>query len=402
MKILVVHEVSYLRKVVYEIHEFPELLALRGHEVTFVDFDEDATRESRSKQRIRKIGGRVHNEANITLATPHAFGAPRVDRLWATVSVIPLLFGLFSRKRFDIVLNYAVPTYGLQVILLARLFRVPVIHRALDVSSKIRVSAWNPLIALWEKTVFFLVDRVSANNPAMQTYVSKNLPSFMGAKVDVHYPPLDLQIFMETNRDMELAARLGIGTNDKVVMYMGTFFYFSGLPTLISSMERNLKSNPALKILLIGGGEQEAELRALVQELGIKDQVIFAGFIDFRELPKYMALADVAVNPLENGLVAGAAFPHKVLQYMAVGLPVVSTKLEGLYSAFSESSGIHWVIDSEEAAREAVNLLHIKPEELKRIRKVQRESLERLFSIDQTVTSLEKGLEALLRKDIVQ
>ena len=61
MKILVVHEVSYLRKVVYEIHEFPELLALRGHEVTFVDFDEDATRESRSKQRIRKIVGRIHN-----------------------------------------------------------------------------------------------------------------------------------------------------------------------------------------------------------------------------------------------------------------------------------------------------------------------------------------------------
>jgi hypothetical protein len=49
-----------------------------------------------------------------------------------------------------------------------------------------------------------------------------------------------------------------------------------------------------------------------------------------------------------------------------------------------------------------VNLLQIKPEELKRLRKVQRESLERLFSINQTVTSLEKGLEAPLRKDVVQ
>ena len=44
MKILVLHEIDYLEKVIYEIHEFPELLARAGHEVTFFHFQEGANR----------------------------------------------------------------------------------------------------------------------------------------------------------------------------------------------------------------------------------------------------------------------------------------------------------------------------------------------------------------------
>ena len=41
MKLLFIHEVSWRKKVVYEIHDFPELLAMRGHDVTFFEYDED-------------------------------------------------------------------------------------------------------------------------------------------------------------------------------------------------------------------------------------------------------------------------------------------------------------------------------------------------------------------------
>ena len=398
MKILVVHEVSYLRKIVYEIHEFPELLSLRGHDVTFLDFDEDATRETRSKKRVRQINGRIHKDARITLATPHAFGISQIDRLWGTISALPLLFRLFYRTKFDVVLNYAVPTYGLQVALLARLFHVPVVHRALDVSSKIRVSVWNPLISLWEKAVFFLADRISANNLAMVDYVRERLPLSTRQKVEVHYPPLDLSIFKETSKDWNLATSLGIATTDKVIMYMGSFFYFSGLPNLIRSLEKSLKHDSTLKLLLIGGGEQDRELRELVNDLGLIQQVIFTGFVSFHDLPKYMALGDVAVNPLKDSLVAGAAFPHKVLQYMAMGLPVVSTRLHGLFAAFGETAGITWVPDAESAAGETTRLLESSPMKLGELRKLQQHRIEVLFSIKKTVDSLEKSLTTLVRE----
>jgi hypothetical protein len=44
MKILFVHEVSWFSKVVYEMHDFPELLSLNGHEVHFLEFEEDQSR----------------------------------------------------------------------------------------------------------------------------------------------------------------------------------------------------------------------------------------------------------------------------------------------------------------------------------------------------------------------
>lgn len=398
MKILVVHEVSYRRKIIYEIHEFPELLARKGHELTFLDFDEDATRDTKARERVQLSAGRIHKETQITLATPHSFGIGAIDRLWAIFSALPLLLRLFTRTKFDVVLNYAVPTYGLQTVLLARLFRVPVMHRALDVSNKIRDSRWNPLISLWERLVFLLAHKVSANNPAMENYVKSKLPRQLRDKVKVHYPPLDLSIFSPSKTDCELRTSLGIKPSDKILLYMGSFFYFSGLPGLIRGLETRLREDSSLKLLLIGGGEQEFELRDVVTELGIQRQVIFTGFVDFRELPKYMTLGHVALNPLQESLVASAAFPHKVLQYMAVGLPVVSTKLEGLYAAFGDSSGIVWTRSVDEMVGKALDMLSIRETELIELQDRQRQKLTELFSVDRTVSKLESSLKRLARK----
>jgi glycosyltransferase involved in cell wall biosynthesis len=56
-------------------------------------------------------------------------------------------------------------------------------------------------------------------------------------------------------------------------------------------------------------------------------------------------------------LVANVAFPNKVLQYMAAGLPVVSTKLAGLYSVFEDQTGIVWAEDARAVIREACKLV---------------------------------------------
>lgn len=398
MKILVVHEVSYLRKVIYEIHEFPELLALRGHEVTFLEFDEGADKTSLSMPRDRKISGRIHKDAKIRLVTPHRFGLPQIDRIWAIFSSWPLLFSLFSKSKFDVVINYAVPTYAIQLNMLARLFRVPVLHRALDVSSKIRESYWNPLIHLYEYFALLLPKRISANNPAMQAYLESRVPKWKRKSIEVHYPPLDTSIFKPRLKDINLQAQLGIPSNSKVIMYMGSFFYFSGLDEVIASFSKEAQRDQSLRLLLIGGGEQEPLLRELVSNLDLKDMVIFTGFVDFKELARYMSLAEVAINPLKNGLVAGAAFPHKVLQYMATGIPTVSTKLDGLYKAFGDSSGIIWAQDPKEVVQRAISLMDTDKKEFLWQVELQMRAIEQLFSTEATVNALEDSLVSLTAK----
>ena len=50
MKFLFVHEVNWHEKVIYEIHDIPELLSIAGHEVTFIDFPEFLKTDPRNKR----------------------------------------------------------------------------------------------------------------------------------------------------------------------------------------------------------------------------------------------------------------------------------------------------------------------------------------------------------------
>jgi len=358
LKILFVHEVSYLKKVIYEMHEFPELLSLKGHQLVFLEFDEGRMFwDKRTRSVETQVTGRVHNNATINLARPFQLGIPGLDRLLAPFTVIPTLRRLLKDGSFDVVVLYAVPTYGIQTINIARKSSIPVVFRALDVSHKIRSSFLSPLIKFVERFVYKNADLISANNQAMADYCISL--SARTEPCEVHYPPLDFEHFNYAFKDLALADSLGLSQSDKVITYMGSFFYFSGLHAAIAEFARS--SKPDQKFLLIGGGELEKELRDQVSRLGLSGRVIFTGFVPYADLPKYLNLSDIAINTLERNLVADVALPNKVLQYVASGLSVVSTELAGLKSVFKNSSTITWADSPEQVMAKALQILSDKP-----------------------------------------
>ena len=108
--------------------------------------------------------------------------------------------------------------------------------------------------------------------------------------------------------------------------------------------------------MLVGGGEQDQELRHQVAKLGLTEKVLFTGFVNFAELPGYLAAADVAVNPMQSSLVSNAAFPNKVIQYLATGLAVATTRLKGLWLTFGDVPGIRYSETPEQVMRDALEL----------------------------------------------
>ena len=290
------------------------------------------------------------------------------------------------------VLNFAVPTYGLQVLAVARLFGVPVVHRALDASHEIRESIYRLPILLVEKLLYRTVGTLSANNEAMKNYCEslsgRKKPSY------INYPPLDLDHFAQSQPDDRLREQLGIKERDKVITYMGSFFYFSGLPECIDVFAGLAAKDKNLKLLLIGGGEQEKELRAQVEKLGISDCVVFTGFISYNDLPRYLKLSSVAINPLKISQVASVAFPHKVLQYLATGLTVVSTRLDGLVSAIDGLEGLYWVDDSGACVTRAHEL--IAGDKISQQSASVRQRLTELFSPKAALASLTQTLQLAL------
>jgi glycosyltransferase involved in cell wall biosynthesis len=386
LNLLFIHEIEYQTKVVYEVHEFPEQLIARGNVITFIEFPETRKAANFAKsQRDRIVEGRVAAGVKIRLLSPLVLGIPAVDRLLSTLTFVPLLMGQLRSRKFDAIVLYAVPTFGWQTIILAKWFKVPVLYRALDVSHKIRESIFERPIKAAEGFIYRRATRLSANNPAMARYCveagSRILPS------EVNLPPLDASHFkLGSEASSVTRESLGIRADDKVLMYMGSFFYFSGLLEVIRSFHEANYRSAGFKLVLVGGGEQDAELRTLVRELKLETNVIFTGFVDYKVLGDYLQLADIFINPMKPDLVSNTAFPHKVLQYMASGRPVVSTKLSGLYETFGDTSGIVWVDSAEKVAEESVKLASSKQTMLANVT-YQTEAVKQLLDMDRCIDS---------------
>lgn len=394
MRILFIHEVNYLNKVIFEMHEFPELLALRGHDVSFFHYPEAPDEPKVSWRTTRQtIAGRVHPDARIRLITPPTFGGGVLERYAAPLLATPALHHEVRSGEYDIIVLYAVPTTGWQAVAFAARAGVPIVYRALDVSHQIRENPLAPLIHRAERYVAGNASLVSGNNPAMTDYCVRISHRTGPSTTDL--PPIDLSHFEDVGAT-DVRASLGLSAVDRVLLFMGSFFEFSGLDVLIDDLAPHFAAHPELKLVLVGGGELDEQLRATVAERSLQDRVIFTGIVPYASLPGYLASADVAVNPFRSELLTNVALPHKVLQYMAAGVATVSTDLEGLRGVLGSESGVTLVADQRDIAGVATALAFEAPEVRADIARRQRDYVDRTFSKQVAVDAFENTLESVL------
>jgi glycosyltransferase involved in cell wall biosynthesis len=77
----------------------------------------------------------------------------------------------------------------------------------------------------------------------------------------------------------------------------------------------------------VGSGDCFEEMCALSEQLGLDDHVTFTGRIPDPELLRYLATADVALAPDPHNPLNDVSTMNKILEYMAVGRPIVSFDL---------------------------------------------------------------------------
>lgn len=390
MKVLFLHEVGYLEKPTYEMHELPEHLASRGHDVTFVDYVEDKTGQ-RTWKSSSELGCRVIKGQQIKLRHQNTWFKGLPGRLSAVV-MFPFFFRRVLREiEPDIVVSYSVPTSGWQANLMCRAIGIPYLFRAIDVSHKIRRTRLSWLVLQAERFVYRKSDWVSANNEAMRSYCIRNGSSSQTTSVNL--PPLDLEHFSSPTSSAHLLRReLDCTPETLVILYMGSFFYFSGLKEVVSSLA---EVDTNVHLVLIGGGDEELELRSLVSELGLESQVTFMGYVPYEELAAYLRLGDVAINPMKPSLVSNAALPNKVIQYMAAGLPVVCTRLEGVQSLFTNEQGLKFVKGPEEVL--GASIAFAKSNDLAKLGELNRLAVSTRFGLEGPVSDFEGLLLSLVR-----
>lgn len=394
MKILFIHEVNYREKVIFEMHEFPELLSIAGHDVHFLEFPEDTgvgNSSLRTKQHL--IAGRAYPEAKITLITPPTIGGGFVDRMLAPITVVPQLRKLIRKGGFDVVVLYAVPTSGWQAVRIAQKAGVPVVFRALDVSHLIRKGLTSRLVKLAERYIYKRATIISANNLVLGQYVAE-----LGGRMDtpiINFPPLDLAHFATQGRH-QMRENMGIRQDSFVISYMGSLFTFSGLIQVVSDFAALSERND--RLVIIGGGVIENELKRKVKALGLESQVIFTGVIFYSELPKYLSVSDALINPFESTLVTNLALPHKVLQYLATGISTVSTQLSGLFHSLGNETGIYWVNSSDLIVEACMKLKKESPTQKMNSAKLGKDFVNQHFNQTVTLNDFQSTLIAATAK----
>jgi glycosyltransferase involved in cell wall biosynthesis len=333
MKILIVHEVNYLKKIIYEFQILPEILSMLGHEVTIIDYDDTWKTSSNGeasslKTRVHQRVHRAYDAASVTVVRPGMIRLPLVSRVSAAVTSGIEAYRFLRDYSPDGVLLYGLPTVGIQTLLAARQFGVPVIFRSIDILNQLVPSkVLVPVTRMMERYIYNRVDAVLTVTVHLKNHVlSYGVPE---SRVTVLPSGVDATMFSAGPRNHALLRNWGIGPDDPVILFMGTIYKFSGLDRVIRDFPRLLGRHPRTKLLIVGCGESEELLKKLTLESGIAGNVVFGGLQPYSALPDIIRSSDICINPFELNSITRDILPTKLFQYLACGKPVVATSLPG-------------------------------------------------------------------------
>ena len=330
MNILIIHEIDWLKKVIYEPHHLAELFSMKGHNVFVIDCREPDTKSLIDGFHTSTITNfnRVYKNASITLFRLPSLLIKGLNRATYFLACKKVIKKIVKENKIDIIWLYGLASNGIQSVKVAKEFNLPIIQRQLDVSHElVRVPLLKQLTRKCEKFVTSNVSKVLCSARPLIDYTIE-----MGAKEkNVEYFPLgfDPQVFKPMVRDRQLAHDLGISDNDKVILFVGTIYEFSGLENIIQKFENVKDKIKGVKLLIVGGGPDFEKIKSLVNKKKLISDVILTNFKPQHEIPKFISLANVCISPFEINKITDRIIPIKIFEYLACGKPVLSTPLKG-------------------------------------------------------------------------
>jgi len=369
MNILVIHEVNWKKKVVLEFHEFPEILSKYGHNVTVLDFEENWTREKwwdigYFRTYVEKGICRVYPDGEIDLVRAPHLKVYILDRIFSVITHFFVIPTVIKNRNIEAIFLYSAPTNGFSTIFWARRYKIPVIFRSIDKLHRMRHPFLRLPVYRSEQYVFRNSDRVLALTPKLKEYAIS-----LGAdpsKVEVLLPGLNTNLFKPegsakgrlTEKSRRLLDSLGFKPDDRIIVFIGTFFDFSGVDDVLENFVQIKKAIPDAKLLYVGDGPLRNKLDEFISKNGLENDVKITGFVDFKMVSSYINLAQVGIIPFKLWDVTAEIMPTKILQYLACGLPVVSTPLPGLMDVIEgEEQGVIYAQQGDEYIRALINII---------------------------------------------
>ena len=156
--------------------------------------------------------------------------------------------------------------------------------------------------------------------------VARGIPA---SKVTVIPNAVDIASFdLASPPDPELQQKWGL-TGKTVLGFIGSFYAYEGLDLLLEALPAIIEQKPDIRVLLVGGGPQEANLRQQAEKLNLKEVVVFTGRVPHQDVNRYYDLINVLAYPRHPMRLTELVTPLKPLEAMAQGQLFVASDVGG-------------------------------------------------------------------------
>ena len=247
-----------------------------------------------------------------------------------------LLFKSFNQHKISFVLKSLLHGCKSNIVLLSHinLLLVGWLIKKCKPSTKIvllahGIEVWQPLPS-WKKKMLGTLDLILP----VSNFTKEKMKSLYGLPEEsfvVINNCLDpfLELPLEKGRSATLLNRYGLKKEQPVLLTVSRMVdteQYKGYDKVLRTMPELMKLYPGIRYLLVGktDGAEQQRLDQLIENLNIKEAVIFTGFISDEELAAHFRLADIFVMPSEK-----EGFGIVFIEAMFYGLPVIAGNKDG-------------------------------------------------------------------------
>lgn len=238
------------------------------------------------------------------------------------------------------------------------------------------------LMMIFERLNFWTADVViSTNESYRQIAMDRGGKASEDSFVVRSGPDLNRLVVMPPNPERKNGRQAMVG-------YVGVMGDQEGIDLLLeSAREIVLDRGRDVQFVLVGSGPALDDLKALADELGLKDHVSFTGRVPDADLFQVLSTADVCVNPDRVNPMNDKSTMNKILEYMAFSKPIVQFEVtEGRYSA--QDSSLYAEPNNTTDMAEKILTLIDDPERSARMGRIGRARVENELSWDYQVDAL--------------
>lgn len=183
-------------------------------------------------------------------------------------------------------------------------------------------------------------DLVIVPSPSMQQVLEQHFGLI--SPVEVIPNGLDLAPYRGKISPVD-RSKFGFSTDDVVSIYVGRLSPEKSLSLLLRAFYGMAMTYDHVRLLIVGDGPERENLEAQVKLMNIGEKVFFAGMVEYKEIPSYLASADIFVTPS-----SAETFGLSTVEGMAAGLPALGIDAPGSVDIIED--GITGLVASDDLA----------------------------------------------------